>query len=204
MGKRPMETSDFPQPLSSACLCLSGRVCIDLSVPTPQSHPPPLPHSPCLRTKTTLGREDEGEFSLSGCTSCLRDGAGFDPSSRTEMFGSSGRRDGFESSGTRRSFERSASEGARRKSSKVDGRSDRAERGVGIQFEAASDAGRSVQLGLQEHPNGPRDNLEVGSWDGDNWNSAAANHMAAGQGKLHRKMSWFGRSQDFARVVEGA
>lgn len=105
--------------------------------------------------KTTLGREDEGEFSLSDFA---------DPSSRSlnrggsrlDMFGSSGRRDGFESSSTRANFERFGSEGGRRGSKDGGGGDTGGDNGstgmVGLRLEASAETGLRVELDFPGSP----------------------------------------------------
>lgn len=111
-----------------------------------------------LATKTTLGREDEGEVSLagSGPSSRAADRDGFSASpSRVDMFGVSGHSDGFESSGTvRGSLERSGTEDAKRGSKKdyndegSDSGGSGAFGGMGIRFEARAETGLSFEVDM--------------------------------------------------------
>lgn len=156
-------------------------------------------------SKTTLGREDEGELSLSGPSpsSHATDRGRFGPSppSRVDMFGVSGRRDGFESSGsTRGSFERSASEDAKRRSKSGSDDEGSSSGGMGIRFEAGVETGLRVELdmGGSRERSGQGFGLERGIWRGEGeaaeegWESTP---HGGGQGKVVTDRYWTLKSQ---------
>eukprot|EP00752_Nemacystus_decipiens_P018632 g16706.t1 len=102
--------------------------------------------------RTTLGREDEGEISLSGPGPSSRDidqdQLGPSPS-RVDMFGVSGRRDGFESSGsTRGNLERSSSGDPKNRgsSNEHDEEGSLYGGGMGIRFQTGGETGPRVEL----------------------------------------------------------
>ncbi|CAM9635048.1 unnamed protein product [Ectocarpus sp. 6 AP-2014] len=93
--------------------------------------------------QTTLGREDEGEITLTVAHPSDGSDSAFRPS-RVDMFGSCGNVDGFESSSTRRGLEKSANGDSRRGSRDQGGRGDGP--GLGISVEGGVESGLRVEF----------------------------------------------------------
>ncbi|CAM9721568.1 unnamed protein product [Ectocarpus sp. 4 AP-2014] len=93
--------------------------------------------------QTTLGREDEGEISLTVAHPSGGSDSAFRPS-RVDMFGSCGTVDGFESSSTRRGLEKSANGDSKRGSRDQGGRGD--EPGFGISVEGGAESGLRAEF----------------------------------------------------------
>ncbi|CAN0392359.1 unnamed protein product, partial [Ectocarpus sp. 12 AP-2014] len=93
--------------------------------------------------QTTLGREDEGEISLTVAHPSGGSDSAFRPS-RVDMFGSCGNVDGFESSSTRRGLEKSTNGDSTRGSRDQGGRGDGP--GLGISDEGGVESGLRVEV----------------------------------------------------------
>ncbi|CAN0363810.1 unnamed protein product, partial [Ectocarpus sp. 8 AP-2014] len=108
--------------------------------------------------QTTLGREDEGEISLTVAQPSGGSDSAFRPS-RVDMFGSCGNVDGFESSSTRRGLAKSAN-GDSRRGSRDQG--DRGEGpGLGISVEGGVESGLRVEFFSTEFREGEGEGYEA-------------------------------------------